>query len=422
MTKEFKFPSKSSPGKSYTTLLYTDGTTSCNCRGWTTKRSDKERECVHTKKVEAENPVNSKTKAKVADVVSKLKAINAEELGVLRVRRSAMTESFEPKPQRPAKVWTTGPDAEPMWDVEPMAAGVLEPDELENAWLSLNRVAEEKLDGARYVLHLLDKGNRLFSRRKSVTDGKRIEKSDNVPHLRDMKHSLVGTVLDGEITAGFNSKSNDVTRIMGSNSLRAAEVQEAQGVVVYKVFDILRHKGRDLRNLPYRERYKILQQVVAELGKDFIVLPRRAVLNKKDFFESIMAEGGEGVILKDLDAPYEEGVRSMGWAKVKREKNWNVVCMGFTKGKNAFADTFGAIKFGMYSDDGELKEVGQCSGLSLELRRMVNANREGYLGCVFEVKGQEMTEGGRIRHPRFKEWRLDVDPKTVTLEDESKSI
>ena len=412
-TREFEFPSKSSPGKVYKTLLYDDGTTSCNCRGWTTKKSEKERECVHTRQVEASNPVGSKPKAKAGLVrtapVAKDEPTYLQRPGLLMVS----------KPKAKADIVPVAGDIE---DVEPMKAGVLKGDDLKAAWMDANRIAEEKLDGARYVLHLLDGPNRMFSRNKSVTDDKRIEKTANVPHLRDMQHDMSGTILDGEITTGTVSKSNDVTRIMGSNSSRAAEVQEAGEFVVYKVFDILKYNGRNLRNLPYRERYEILKAVVKELNSPYIVLPKRATIDKEQFFVNVLAAGGEGVILKDLNAPYEEGVRSLGWAKVKRNKTWNVVCMGFTKGKNAFASTFGAIKFGMYSDDGELKEVGQCSGLPLKLRQEVNANRLKYMGAVLEVTGQEMTEGGRIRHPQFKEWRLDVVPETVTLAEESKSI
>ena len=137
------------------------------------------------------------------------------------------------------------------------------------------------------------------------------------------------------------------------------EVQKANGYVTYKVFDILKYEGINLRELQYWRRYEILERVVEKLGSRYIVLPRRAVSNKKEFFEKILAEGGEGVILKDVNAPYQEGVQSTAWAKVKREKNWNVICTGFTKGKNAFASTFGALKFSMYIK-GKLTEVGQC--------------------------------------------------------------
>jgi ATP-dependent DNA ligase len=383
-SKEFVFKSKSNPNNSYTAILYADGTTSCNCRGWTMKRSDKERGCRHTKEIESANPVSERPALK------------------------------------PTKKATPSEAEAVSHDVEPMAAGKLEGAELDAVWEDAGWVAEEKLDGARYILHLLPNANRLFSRRKSTVDGLRVERTDNVPHLRDLKHKLKGTILDGEIVVGKHCRSNDVARIMGSNCNRAAEVQEASGYVTYKVFDILVLKGTDLRNLPYHERYSILEEVLEELDSDYMEAPERATKNKKEFFERIIKAGGEGVILKDLEGRYIEGSRSTAWAKVKRESTWNVICTGFTRGKNAFADTFGAIKLSMYKA-GVLTEVGQCSGMTLEIRNAVHNDRQAYLGKVLEVTGQEFTSAGRIRHPRFKGWRMDVDPRTVTFEDEARS-
>lgn len=52
--QQFECPSQSSPGLKYTVLLYADGSTSCNCRGWTQRvASDGSRSCKHTKQVEA---------------------------------------------------------------------------------------------------------------------------------------------------------------------------------------------------------------------------------------------------------------------------------------------------------------------------------------------------------------------------------
>lgn len=50
--KLWRFPSSSGSGE-YETLLYTDGTTSCNCMGWT-RRTDGagNRSCKHTRAVE----------------------------------------------------------------------------------------------------------------------------------------------------------------------------------------------------------------------------------------------------------------------------------------------------------------------------------------------------------------------------------
>lgn len=51
--KSWRFKSNSDPTKSYETIQYTDGTTSCQCRGWCMKKEGKDRECTHTRMVEA---------------------------------------------------------------------------------------------------------------------------------------------------------------------------------------------------------------------------------------------------------------------------------------------------------------------------------------------------------------------------------
>lgn len=51
----WEFASESSPGKAYQTILYVDGTTSCECPGYIFKRKrtqDNGRTCKHTRYVE----------------------------------------------------------------------------------------------------------------------------------------------------------------------------------------------------------------------------------------------------------------------------------------------------------------------------------------------------------------------------------
>lgn len=47
------FKSKSNPNNSYECLVYSSGSTSCNCPGWTRRNINGQRECKHTLLVEA---------------------------------------------------------------------------------------------------------------------------------------------------------------------------------------------------------------------------------------------------------------------------------------------------------------------------------------------------------------------------------
>jgi len=52
----FLFDSSTVPNKRYTALLYEDGSTSCNCPGWTRRvAEDGSRECKHTRAIKDTN-------------------------------------------------------------------------------------------------------------------------------------------------------------------------------------------------------------------------------------------------------------------------------------------------------------------------------------------------------------------------------
>ena len=74
-------------------------------------------------------------------------------------------------------------------------------------------------------------------------------------------------------------------------------------------------------------------------------------------------QGAEGVIAKELDAPYRPGERT-GMVKVKRVRTIDSVVVGWRPGKEE--GTLGSLILGLYDDDGELQVVGHSSGLPRE--------------------------------------------------------
>ncbi len=53
ITRVWTFPSDSHPSTEYQTLQYSDGSTSCNCKGWTRRTAaDGSRSCKHTRLVD----------------------------------------------------------------------------------------------------------------------------------------------------------------------------------------------------------------------------------------------------------------------------------------------------------------------------------------------------------------------------------
>ena len=147
---------------------------------------------------------------------------------------------------------------------------------------------------------------------------------------------------------------------------------------------------------------------------------------------------GEGVMAKQLDAPYVLGKRK-GMAKVKRERTIDCVVLGWRPGKEE--GTVGSLILGLY-EGSELRPVGHISGFTAEakrnLRSMLAPLETGESGTaepsrwtggrdlewvglrpelVIEV-GYDHASAGRIRHgTRFVRFRDDKDPRECRFSD-----
>jgi ATP-dependent DNA ligase len=148
-------------------------------------------------------------------------------------------------------------------------------------------------------------------------------------------------------------------------------------------------------------------------------------------------EHGEGVIAKELDAPYLPGDRT-GMAKIKRLRTIDAVVVGWRPGKEE--GTVGSLILGLYDDD-ELRVVGHTSGLKAkEKRELVDKLAPYETGergsadpsrwaadrdlewvslrpeLVLEVSFDHVA-AGRIRHgSKILRWRDDRDPKSCTFD------
>lgn len=278
--------------------------------------------------------------------------------------------------------------------------------------------AEEKLDGARFLMFIKEDGNRFSSRHVSTKSGLFSEKTDNFPHLRNQVLSeLSGTVLDGEIVTGQNVM--DVMSVVGGSPSTALRYQMEHGWVKYIIFDILKYNGQSVTSEFYKDRRYLLTRIFSEYNFQNISLINSVEINKKAFYESILKNGGEGIVLKKLTSHYGED-----WIKVKRESSYDVVILGFeppeemttksdgsiSRSRLAEKNLIGSIKFGQYLN-GVLTPLGNCSGISDEMRTTFSKNPENFLNKVMTIKAQERTESGAFRHPAFVKMRPDKNPE-----------
>jgi ATP-dependent DNA ligase len=197
------------------------------------------------------------------------------------------------------------------------------------------------------------------------------------------------------------------------------------------VFDLLAEGDEVLCEQPLRERRERLQAIAEKAGLELTPLSTDTEQAER-WLGSI-----EGVMAKDLTAPYVQGKRK-GMAKVKRERTIDCVVMGWRPGKEE--GTVGSLILGLY-DAGELRTVGHISGFSkaakqsmgtmlapLETGKSGTAEPSRWTGgrdlewvelrpeLVIEV-GYDHAASGRIRHgARFHRFRDDKEPKECRFE------
>jgi len=194
----------------------------------------------------------------------------------------------------------------------------------------------------------------------------------------------------------------------------------------YVVFDLLAEGDESLLAAPLAQRRARLEAIATGAGLELTPLTPDAAQAER-WLDSI-----EGVMAKQLDAPYVPGKRR-GMAKVKRERTIDCVVMGWRPGKEE--GTVGSLILGLY-DGEELRSVGHISGFSAAAKRampaMLGPLETGESGSaepsrwtggrelewvalrpqlVIEV-GYDHAAAGRIRHgARFHRFRDDKAPE-----------
>lgn len=265
-------------------------------------------------------------------------------------------------------------------------------------------VAEEKFDGHRGLMHIGGELDRpyLTGREESKKTGLFTERWFNVPHLTPNPLPVELYIFDCEVLPPEGSQFEDVQSFMGAGPDKADAWQDEHGSARCVLFDILFAAGEDVRGLPAKERRELLQWAHDNLEfPKYTTLAVQHTTGFKALFDGIVAAGGEGIMLKDQTAPY-----GRGWLKVKAEETVDGVITGYEAGKGKYKGQVGAVQFSQLMG-GVLTEVGQCSGMTDEVRADITERQAELLGTVIEVKTNGRTRHRRYRHPRFLRFRFE---------------
>jgi bifunctional non-homologous end joining protein LigD len=313
-------------------------------------------------------------------------------------------------------------------NIKPMLATLIDKPFDDPGWLY-----EVKWDGYRAIAYL-QKGNvEIRSRNNKVFDEK------FYPVHQALQKWKVNAVVDGEIVVVNDQGVPDFGDLQTWRS-------EADGHLVFYVFDILWKDGKDLVNLPLTERRKILAKTVPR-DHPGIKLSDTFDASGSSFFALAEKMHLEGIMAKKADSLYIPGARSKEWLKIKTEKRQEAIIGGYTINENT-SKPFSALLLGLY-ENGKLQSIGPVgTGFSIQQQKDIlkklkpletakcpfatipDFNKPSRFRpdppkadvvwvkpkVVCEISYRELTKDMALRHPSFKGIREDKSPQEVVWE------
>lgn len=261
------------------------------------------------------------------------------------------------------------------------------------------------------------------------------------PELTGIKDRLEvkQAIVDGEIVVFGPDGKPDFDAVRARNAqkdpIRIAD-RMRRHPAVFVAFDCLFVDGKSLMSQPLSQRLERLNDILSEGGH--LQKSRPVPCQGTAFFEAIKQKSLEGMVAKRLSSPYQPGVRSPHWIKVRNVKQVDCVIGGWIpKEKHRIK----SLLLGLYDWKKNLEYIGSVgTGFSADdesallavlrpLRRMTspfNAVAQSIAHSaqwvepkvVCTVEYLTLTREGHLRHPVFRGLRTDQDAGRCLLDSE----
>ena len=210
----------------------------------------------------------------------------------------------------------------------------------------VNYILEYKYDGARYQIHKKDDSVIIFNRKGKVVN----------PQFQDIvemvlewpnKHFIIDTEIypvdDEGKPAPFRRLG---TRIHSKDHQKAA----TECPVRLAVFDVFLSGSQTTIEQPLALRLDAMQ--------GFPNLAESSTGSIKEFYSIAIAEGYEGIMIKNLNAPYRAGKRSLDWVKYKPPRiELDVVITGARYGDGKRSNVFASFDIAVMNN-GNFDQIG----------------------------------------------------------------
>jgi bifunctional non-homologous end joining protein LigD len=293
---------------------------------------------------------------------------------------------------------------------------------------------EVKYDGYRVMTRIEDGEPRLITRGGHDWTAKLPQLAKSLRGL-----GLRSGWLDGELVVLNDEGIPDFNALQ--NSFDRARTER----IVYFLFDLPFLEGRDLREVPLRQRREALAQVVEARGDERVRFSANFEADPASILQSACQMKLEGVIAKRADAPYESR-RSNNWLKLKCQLRQEFVIAGYTARRGVDGEV-GSLLLGVHDEAGRLLPVGSVgtgwdTATTRELwktlhpltteacpfdggkspkqgrwsRRTAGSERWVKPTRIAEVSFGEWTPDGQIRHAVFVSLRTDKPARQITRE------
>jgi ATP-dependent DNA ligase len=206
----------------------------------------------------------------------------------------------------------------------------------------------------------------------------------------------------------------------------------------FVAFDLLALDDEALLSAPFERRRDVLEKALDAVGAPVHLTRVTADRDEaRRWFAEFEGAGLDGVVAKPLTSTYQPGKRVM--LKVKHARTADVVLTGYRVHKSG--QGVGSLLLGLYTDSGDLVQVGGASAFTAKRRLELVEELEPFLmrddsGEVVRGEGEpnrftarkdssflrlrpelvaevryDQLEGHRLRHAaQFVRWRPDRDP------------